>query len=346
MKKMINKTIIRTVVFATALLAGNSAIAATIQTCVTDYRGAMNAIYVKDGQVTGISKMFASTSKNEEAFILVSKDGKERQRHGTITTTLDLTDFAADGTSCSFDNRFSPMHSIDEDSPWRQFQMKFDSAYDSTIMATYNHNGVEADLIIANGWTWGSDMSAIHVFEINNGEFSPVKFDISSGNGELPAYKAGNRTMSTSGDGGQWQYRASAVSDDGRLIAGYAKLEESVTFKNGAQLTTSDSFAMFWQITDSCSINKGKCNNKSASRLTSGSSKTGSIKVQALSANQIRRNASNNAAGDGLKKFDMLTYDADTTMKQVYGITTLGNDKYLFNGRSISGKAMVVLVTL
>ena len=327
------------------LTASTQALSATIQTCVTDFRGSMNAIHVSNGQVTGIAKLFANKD-TEQPFTLVTKEGEESQRHGTITTTLDLSAFAADGQNCFFDNRFTPVFSVDEDKPWRQFQMRFDSGYDSTITATYNHNGIQADLLVANGWTWGSATATIHVFEIVDGEFSPVKYDISTGNGELPPYKAGNRTMSSTGDGGMWQYRASAVSNDGRLIAGYAKLDEGVTFDKGSILSTADTFAMLWQIEESCTINRGQCNNKSASRLTTGSSKTGSIKVQALSANQLRRNASENASGSGLKQFDMLTYDADTTMKIVYGITTVGPNKYLLNGRSISGKAMVSLVTL
>jgi hypothetical protein len=331
--------------FALTFLFSNVLNAMTIQTCVTDYRGSMNVVYNNNGNFTGIAKLFASTTHNEAPFTLVSKDGKELERHGTITTTLDLNDFVASGT-CSFDNRFMPIHSIDDDKPWRQFQMKFDSYYDSTIMASYNHNGIQADLMIANGWTWGSELPGIHVFEINNGEFSPIKYDINTGNGELPAYKAGNRTMSLEGDGGMWQYRASSASDDGRIIVGYARLEQDVNFDKGSRISRDEKFAMVWQITDSCSINRGKCNNKTASRLTSGSSKTGSIKVQAISRSQFARKSSENASNSGLKKFDMLNYNPDETMAYVYDVTTVSTGKYLLNGRSASGKAMVSLITL
>lgn len=332
------------IAIATGFLASTNVFATTIQTCVSEYRGSMNAIHVKDGKVTGIAKLFSSSS--EAPFTLVAKNGAEFERHGTITTTLDLTRFAEDGETCELGSRFTPLHSVDENSPWRQFQMRFDSIYDSTIMAKYDNNGIQSELLVANGWTWGTDLATIHVFELVDGEFLPVKYDIDSGNGELPAYKAGNRSMSTTGDGGLWQYRASAVSSDGRLIVGYARLDESVEFDKGSRISTADKFAMVWEITDSCSINRGKCNNRNASRLTSGSSKTGSIKVQSLSARQLGRNASENASKAGLKHFDMLTYDADTTMEDVYGIATIESGKYLVNGRSVSGKAMVVLVTL
>lgn len=324
-------------------LAGQSQ-AATIETCSMDYSGAINAVYVSNGKVTGIAKVFAS-STTDEPFTLIAENGIEYTRHGTVTTTLDLTDFALNGT-CQFENRFTPLHSIDENSPWRQFQMHRASIYDSTMLAKYDHNGVQADLLIANGWTWGDDLSSIHVFEMVDGKFNPVKYDIDTGSGQLPAYKAGNRTMSMSGDGGQWRYRASAVSADGRLIVGYAKLDETVTFNSGAKIKSSDKFGMMWQITESCEINKGKCNNKNASRLTSGSSKTGSIKVQAISDTQLSRKSSDNASDAGLKQFDLIEYDKDTLLEDVYSVTDLGNSKYLINGRSASGKAMIVRVTL
>lgn len=329
------------VIMATSTAAN----AMTIKTCVTDYRGSMNTVYAKNGELIGLAKLFASESKNEAPFTLVSKDGKEQERHGTITTTIDLDEFAHSG-DCSFGSNFKPLHSIDDNKPWRQFQMRFDSYYDSSIMTTYDHNGIQAELLIANGWTWGTDLATIHVFEINDGEFTPVKYDINKGNGELPAYKAGNRIMSTDGDGGLWQYRASVASDDGRIIAGYAKLDETVNFDNGSRISNKDQFAMIWQLTDSCSINKGKCNGNKASRLTSGSSSSGEIKVQAISTDQFKRKSSENASKAGLDKFDMLTFDADSTMAVVYGITTLDSGKYLLNGRSVSGKAMVSTISL
>ncbi|MCC2603931.1 hypothetical protein [Planctobacterium marinum] len=318
--------------------------AATIETCAMDYSGAINAVYVNGGRVTGIAKIFASSS-TDEAFTLIAENGIEHTRHGTITTTLDLTDFALNGT-CQFENRFTPLHSIDEDSPWRQFQMHRASIYDSTMLAKYDHNGVQADLLIANGWTWGDDLSSIHVFEMVNGKFNPVKYDIDTGNGQLPPYKAGNRTMSVSGDGGQWRYRASAVSADGRLIVGYAKLDETVTFNSGVKIKSSDKFGMMWQITESCAVNRGKCNNQNASRLTSGSSKTGSIAVQSISDTQLQRDSSDKASNSELPQFDNITYDKASLLEDVYSVTDLGNNKYLINGRSASGKAMIVRVTL
>lgn len=325
-----------------AIVGGTQA--ATIETCAMDYSGAINAVYQSGDKVTGIAKVFAS-SESDEPFTLIDSKGIEHVRHGTITTTIDLTDFALNGT-CHFDNRFTPIHSIDENSPWRQFQMHRDSIYDSTILAKYDHDGVQADLLVANGWTWGDDLSSIHVFEMVDGKFNPIKYDIDSGNGQLPAYKAGNRSMSMSDDGGQWRYRASAISADGRLIAGYAKLDETVTFNSGAKIKSSDKFGMIWQLAPSCDINKGKCNNKNSSRLTSGSSKTGSIKVQMLSESQPKRKASDNASKEGLSKFDLIEYDKDTMLEDIYSITDLGDSKYLINGRSASGKAMIVRVTL
>lgn len=277
-----------------ALLSTGAASATSVKTCTLDYSGVMNAIDVDNGVVTGVAKLFAKESANE-TFTLVAKDGQEYERSGTITTTVDLSQFAADGESCSFDNRFTPIHSISDNRPWRQFQMRFDSYYDSNIMARYQHNGIDTKLMVANGWTWGADMAGIHVFEMINGEFFPVKYDIDQGNGELPAYKAGQTLMSLDGDGGQWQYRASAVSDDGRLVAGYAKLEQDVDFENGSEIKDSDKFGMIWELAESCSIDSSKCNDEDASRLTSGSDSTSSIQVRSLSARQINRDASEKA---------------------------------------------------
>jgi hypothetical protein len=275
-------------------LASNSVLATTVQTCTLNYSGAMNAIDVENGVVTGIAKMFAKQTEGE-TFTLVAKNGDEHVRSGTITTTIDLTQFAADGQSCFFDNRFTPIHSISSSRPWRQFQMRFDSLYDSNIMTKYRHNGIETKLMVANGWTWGTDMASIHVFEFVGGEFFPVKFDIDQGNGELPPFRAGNTAMSTSGDGGLWQYRASAVSDDGRLVAGYAKLEESVNFDKGSVISEYDKFGMVWEIAESCSVDSNKCNGENASRLTSGSENTASLQVRSLSGSQINRNAAEKA---------------------------------------------------
>ncbi|BDX06483.1 hypothetical protein [Planctobacterium marinum] len=325
-------------------LAAASTQAATIETCTMDYKGSINAVYLNGDKVTGIAKVFASSDK-DDPFTLIDSNGIEHVRHGTITTTLDLTDFALNGT-CHFENRFTPLHSIDEDSPWRQFQMHRGSYYDSTILAKYDHAGVQADLLIANGWTWGDDLSSIHVFEMVDGNFSPVKFDIDTGNGQLPPYKAGNRTMSMAGDGGHWRYRASAVSADGRLIVGYAKLDETVTFSSGTKIRRGHKFGMMWQIAPSCDINKGKCNNESASRLTSGSSKTGSIQVQMLSDTQPTRNSSDKATDPELNQFDLIEYQKKNLLEDVYSVTDLGDSKYLINGSSANGKAMIVRVTL
>lgn len=469
----------------------SSSYATTVQTCTLDYAGSMSAIDIENGVVRGVAKMFAKSSV-APAFTLVSKDGTERQRHGTITTTVDLSQFVADGESCNIPNRFTPIHSISENSPWRQFQMRFDSFYDSNIMARYTHGGIDTKLMVANGWTWGTDMATIHVFELSGGEFSPVKFDVDQGNGELPPYLAGDANMSTSGDGAQWQYRASAVSDDGRLVAGYAKLEESVGFSGGASISSSEKFGMVWELANSCDVDNSKCNNSDASRITSGSENYSGIQVRSLSATQITRNEGQTAnASDGnvttvetsslsegqvvshssvpenftigyqfnsgldqvtctlmdaegaltvedkrerklpyvifgdsnngtvyntrnkseltggdltltitvypeydcsgdaiytdtitvnintadnsslpgtpsqqsgditgefylvdqqitntLANFEMLNFDADSTMESVYGITTIQSGKYLVNGRSASGKPMVALVTL
>lgn len=305
-----------------ALLSSGAASATSIKTCTLDYSGVMNAIDVDNGVVTGVAKLFAKQSANE-TFTLVAKDGQEYERSGTITTTVDLTQFAADGESCAFDNRFTPIHSISDNRPWRQFQMRFDSYYDSNIMARYQHNGIDSKLMVANGWTWGTDMAGIHVFEMIDGEFFPVKYDIDQGNGELPAFKAGNTTMNMSGDGGLWQYRASAVSEDGRVVAGYAKLEEDVTFENGSKIKDSDKFGMIWELAESCSIDSTKCNGDDASRLTSGSDSTSNIRVRSLSASQITRDTSEKAVysngenvtieTSGLSEGQIISYDAIPT---------------------------------
>lgn len=343
---MISNKVKKLLASVSALLAMNSVSAATVQTCTLDYQGVVNAVDIDDGIVTGFVKLFAKESRGE-SFTLVAENGEELERTGTITTAVDLTDFTNDGLTCSFDNRFTPLHSIDEDSPWRQFQMRFDSFYDSNILATYQHNGLNTKIMVANGWTWGTSMAGIHVFEYEGRDFTPVKFDIDQGNGELPAYRAGDTAMSLSGDGGQWQYRASAVSDDGRIVAGYARLEESVNFDQGSVIDESLKFGMVWQLAESCNIDSTKCAGENASRLTSGSADTPTIQVQSLSAPQITRNNAESAQiPDSPNNFKMLSYEADNTMESVFGITTIESGKYLLNGRSASGKAMVAMVTL
>lgn len=277
-----------------SLLMASSSYATTVQTCTLDYTGSMSAIDVENGVVRGIAKMFAKSSI-DSAFTLAAKDGSDYHRHGTITTTIDLSQFVADGQSCNMPNRFTPIHSVSESRPWRQFQMRFDSFYDSNIMARYNHGGINTKLMVANGWTWGTDIATIHVFELSGGEFTPVKFDVDQGNGELPPYLAGDTTMSTKGDGALWQYRASAVSDDGRLVAGYAKLDESVSFSGGASISSDEKFGMVWEIANSCDVDSSKCNNADASRLTSGSENSSGIQVRSLSATQISRNTGQTA---------------------------------------------------
>lgn len=274
-----------------SLLIGGDLKATTVKTCSLDYSGVFNAVRVNEEKVIGIAKIFAKEADGIP-FTLVTKNDSEYERFGTITSTVDITSFVSDGESCNFDNRFTPIHSVSDSSPWRQFQMRFDSYYDSNIVVKYNHNGIETDLMIANGWTWGADMANIHVFEMIDGEFFPVKQDLDKGNGELAAYVAGGYPMSTSGDKGQWQYRASAASDDGRLIAGYAKLEESVTFENGDEIDNELKFGMIWEVTDSCTVDSSKCNNSDASRLTSGSENTPSLQVRSISAPQLGRNMS------------------------------------------------------
>lgn len=277
-----------------SLLLNSNVLATTVQTCTLDYSGVVNTVDVDNGVATGIAKLFAKEG-TDDAFTLVAENDKEYQRFGTITTTLDLTQFAADGTSCFFDNRFKPIHSVSNSRPWRQFQMRFDSFYDSNIMTKYQHNGVDTKLMVANGWTWGTDIASIHVFELNNGQFSPVKYDIDQGNGELPVYEANSVAMSTSGDGGLWQYRASAVSDDGRLVAGYAKLEDTVNFENGSVIKNSNKFGMVWEIANSCDVDSSKCNTDDASRLTTGSANSADIQVRSISAAQISRNTAEKA---------------------------------------------------
>ncbi|MBE1299372.1 MAG: hypothetical protein GJ680_05630 [Alteromonadaceae bacterium] len=306
----------------TTLFLANSAFATTVKTCSLDYSGVFNHVDVENGVVRGIAKIFAKSS-TDDPFTLIADNGIEYQRHGTITTTVDLTDFANNGNACNIANRFTPIHSISENSPWRQFQMRFDSYYDSNIVSNYSHNGIQSKLMVANGWTWGTDMATIHVFEMINGEFFPVKYDVDQGNGELAPYMAGDYAMSTSGDGGQWQYRASAVSDDGRLVAGYAKLEESVNFDQGSSISDELKFGMVWEITDSCSANSGTCNNNDASRLTSGSENTPSLQARSISASQITRNSGEKASyargqnvtieRDGLQQGQIITHDSIPT---------------------------------
>lgn len=359
------------------LVSASPAMATTVQTCTMDYSGVINTVDVDNGVVTGIAKLFAKQSDGE-SFTLVAKNGNEYTRSGTITTTVDLTQFSADGESCNFDNRFTPAHSISEKSPWRQFQMRFDSYYDSNIMARYDHNGIESKLMVANGWTWGTDMAGIHVFEFINGEFFPVKYDVDQGNGELPAFKAGDKVMSMSGDGGLWQYRASAVSDDGRLVAGYAKLEESVRFEQGFSISSAEKFGMVWEIAESCDVDSSKCAQNDASRLTSGSQNSADIAVRSISGSQITRNSgvkakysngenltyTDAALGDGqVISYDSIpesftigyrfTHGADEvicTLMDAEGALTQENkrervDPYLIYGESNSGTDQVVYNT-
>lgn len=326
---ILNKSLLTLSLFGLPFAAS----ALTIPTsCTLDFDGKVNALYQADGVVYAVAKI-----KGEKTNKFTYQDENSTAKKSKLTTTFAVN--IDDANSCGFDsNAVQPLLSAAADTPWQQFQMVNDQRREVTSVVNYTANGYDFTLFAADGHLPDSDLVRPFLFESENGQLSPVKYDISKGQGAAPYASVKNRSMSVSGDGGSWKYQLAEFSSDGYLMTASAYLQETVEFnKNDKVLTPNDKFAIVWDIKHSCDVNKGSCNNKSASTLTF--SKAGKV----ITSANISRDHSNNASNVGLGNFDYITYDADRTMAVVSSILQIDNG-YLVAGKSMSGKAMIALV--
>jgi len=301
--------------------------ATSVETCTLDFQGNINALVDIDGELHAIAKL-KGESDNKFTY------GDSIERKGHLTTTFSLV---FDDTNCGFSpTSVEPLASQDEGKPWKQFQMVQDQRREVTAQVSFEQ---DIPMFIADGRVPDSKLVRPFAFELDDGKWRPIKTEITKGNGSLPPAKVGNRSMSQNSDGGDWRYQLAEVSQDGRLLTASTFVNNPITFKNGDVLDKDTKFAVLWQVRRSCDVNKGACNNKTASTLTL--EKSGKV----ITSEQIKRNPSNNAGGMGLGTFDQIIYDADATMAQVSSVIEVADDTYLLSGKSVSGKAMVAKVT-